>query len=79
MKTAISVPDDTFARVENRVAQLGLSRSEFYATAAEKYLDELDAASLTADIDRAISRGATDDRVINGLQRLAELTAGDEW
>jgi predicted DNA-binding protein len=79
MKTAISVPDDTFARVENRVAQLGLSRSEFYATAAEKYLDELDASALTADIDRAIARGATDDRVVDGLQRLAELTAGDEW
>ncbi len=79
MKTAISVPDDTFARVEKRVAQLGLSRSEFYATAAEKYLDALDASALTADIDRAIARGATDDRVANGLQRLAELTAGDEW
>lgn len=79
MKTAISVPDDTFARVEKRVAQLGLSRSEFYATAAEKYLDELDSSALTADIDRAIARGATDDRVVDGLRRLAELTAGDEW
>jgi predicted DNA-binding protein len=80
MKTAISIPDETFRRVEARVAELGLSRSEFYATAAEKYLDELDRSALTHDIDDAIGRGATEDVAErSGRRRLAELTEGDQW
>lgn len=54
MKTAISVPDATFDRVTRRAADLGMSRSELFARAAEHYLDELDAASLTAHIDDAL-------------------------
>lgn len=54
MKTAISVPDETFARVDRRAAQLGVSRSEFYATAARRYLKELDRSSLTARINDAL-------------------------
>jgi hypothetical protein len=42
MKTAISVPDDTFQRVELAAKRLGLSRSEFYARAAQSWLDALD-------------------------------------
>ncbi|MEQ1737576.1 MAG: CopG family transcriptional regulator [Rhodoglobus sp.] len=80
MKTAISVPDETFRRVEARVAALGLSRSQFYATAAEKYLDELERTGLTHDIDDAIERGAVSDSVGEvGRRQLAELTADDEW
>jgi len=29
MKTAISVPDETFDQAERRAAELGMSRSEF--------------------------------------------------
>lgn len=80
MKTAISVPDDTFRRVEARVEALGLSRSQFYATAAERYLDELDRTGLTGDIDAAIERGAVGDSIGEiGRRQLAELTADDEW
>ena len=54
MKTAISVPDETFARVERRAAQLGVSRSQFYATAAARYLDVLERSSLAAKINEAL-------------------------
>lgn len=54
MKTAISVPDETFDRVTRRAAALGMSRSEFFARAAQRYLDDLDAESLTQQIDRAL-------------------------
>ena len=39
-----------------------MSRSEFFARAAQRYLDELDAQSLTGDIDAALERvdGADD-------------------
>ena len=55
VKTAISVPDATFSRVEETAARLGMSRSEFFARAAERWLAELDDAALTADIDRVLS------------------------
>ncbi len=54
MKTAISVPDATFARVEAAASRLGVSRSEFYARAAERWLVELDDEGTTAAINRAL-------------------------
>jgi metal-responsive CopG/Arc/MetJ family transcriptional regulator len=56
MKTAISVSDETFDRVVRTAADLGMSRSEFFARAAQRYLDELDAQSLTGQIDSALER-----------------------
>jgi len=49
MKTAISLPDETFDRVAQRARDLGMSRSEFFTRAAQRYLDDLDAQSLTGD------------------------------
>jgi len=76
VKTAISLPDDTFHAVTNRARELGMSRSEFFATAARRYLLELDAQSLTAQIDQAVGDGSTDDSsqaaVAAGRRRLAE-------
>ncbi|MEA9985452.1 MULTISPECIES: ribbon-helix-helix protein, CopG family [Subtercola] len=85
MKTAISVPDETFHRVDQRAAELHMNRSEFFSRAAERYLDALDALSLTREIDAAVLRSgtllqaetATVTRV--GRERLAALTADDEW
>jgi metal-responsive CopG/Arc/MetJ family transcriptional regulator len=56
MKTAISLPDETFDRVARRASDLGMSRSEFFTRAAQRYLDELDAQSLTGQIDSALER-----------------------
>lgn len=38
MKTAISIPDDTFEAAERLARQRGLSRSELYAAAVREYL-----------------------------------------
>jgi hypothetical protein len=76
VKTAISVPDATFERVTRRAKQLGMSRSELFATAAEAYLDLLDRRSLTADIDEAVASVGRDEEsraaVVAGRRRLAE-------
>ncbi|MFZ0831549.1 MAG: ribbon-helix-helix protein, CopG family [Mycobacterium sp.] len=56
MKTAISLSDETFDRVSRTAADLGMSRSEFFARAAQRYLDELDTQSLTGQIDSALER-----------------------
>jgi predicted DNA-binding protein len=85
MKTAISVPDHTFRRVESRAAELKMNRSEFFSRAAERFLNELDEESLTVEINAAIKRG--DEMVHKETAALAEtgvalldaLTADDEW
>jgi metal-responsive CopG/Arc/MetJ family transcriptional regulator len=53
VKTAISLPDDLFALATERAAELGVSRSQLFATALRRFLDDLDASSLVARIDAA--------------------------
>ena len=82
MKTAISVPDDTFDRATQRALDMGVSRSEFFARAAERYLDDLDDSLLTQEIDTALERLETPDAsveeaVVVGHRLLAG--ADDEW
>lgn len=48
-------PDDTFHRVDHAAKRLGVSRSEFFARAAEKALDALDDDGTTDAINRAIA------------------------
>lgn len=78
MKTAISVPDDTFDRASARARDRGMSRSEFFTTAARHYLDELDAASVTRQIDAALVElegvdGSSADAVARGHRVLAAV------
>ena len=61
MKTAISLPDETYARVARRAQDLGMSRSEFFARAAEQYLEGIDRDSVTAAINEALEAGAGGD------------------
>jgi metal-responsive CopG/Arc/MetJ family transcriptional regulator len=81
MKTAISVPDDTFDKVERRAAELGMSRSEFFTRAARHYLDELDARSLTTRIDAAIDIVGTDasSRAAVSAGHHVLATGEDQW
>jgi metal-responsive CopG/Arc/MetJ family transcriptional regulator len=84
MKTAIAVPDAIFARVEHRVRALGMSRSEFFSRAAERYLRDLDREDLTARIDASLeSTGAAGSReqaewATTARQNLGSV-AGDDW
>ncbi len=80
MKTAISLPDATFTAATRRAAELGMSRSEFFAVAARRYLDELDSRSTTAQINDALDHVSADDSAtvaaVAGRERLA---AQDDW
>jgi metal-responsive CopG/Arc/MetJ family transcriptional regulator len=81
MKTAISLPDSIFERASHRANDLGMSRSEFFARAAEHYLDHLDAQSLTAQINTALEHAdlpdeSTLDAVEAGRRTLADA---DTW
>ena len=80
MKTAISVPDDTFERVDRRAAELGVSRSQFYATAATRYLEELDRSSLTTRINEALEHvGDDDDSAAALAYSRRRLAKDDDW
>jgi metal-responsive CopG/Arc/MetJ family transcriptional regulator len=55
MKTAISLPDDTFRRVDRAARRLGVSRSEFFTRAAENWLDVMEDDGTTEAINCAIA------------------------
>lgn len=82
MKTAISLPEETYERASRRAGDLGMSRSEFFARAAQHYLDDLDAQSLTSQIDDALDRvGASDEAAADATEAGHRLLANtdDEW
>lgn len=83
MKTAISLPDELFARVETSAQKLGLNRSQFFATAAEHYLASLEHRDASAEIDAALAllepAPHSSASTSANLARLAELTEGDDW
>ena len=76
MKTAISLPDDTFHRVEQAARRLGVSRSEFFARAAERWLNALDHEGTTEAIDRAIAGRSADHAFTDAAA--AALAADDQ-
>ena len=55
MKTAISVPEATAHRIDASARRHGMTRSEFYRRAAERFADELDAEDTTARVNSAIA------------------------
>jgi hypothetical protein len=82
VKTAISIPDETFERASRRAREPGVSRSEFFATAAARYLDELDGESTTREIDLAIDAlGGPDTSAQDAVGIGRRLLAGiaDAW
>jgi metal-responsive CopG/Arc/MetJ family transcriptional regulator len=82
MKIAISLPDETFEKASRRAHDLGVSRSEFFSRAASRYLDELDAESITRQIDEAVAAQATHDGSMLDAIATGQHLLGDasgEW
>ncbi|NUL46976.1 CopG family transcriptional regulator [Cellulosimicrobium funkei] len=78
MKTAISIPDDTFKDAEAAAARLGISRSEFFTRAAVAYIRESESDAVTARVNTVLSRGPEDSEfaVIAG-RRVLRDSEGD--
>jgi metal-responsive CopG/Arc/MetJ family transcriptional regulator len=80
MKTAISVPDDIFEQATRQAAELGISRSEFFARAARRYLDELASRSLTQQVNDALkAAGDNDSAAAAAAAGRQLLAAGEDW
>jgi hypothetical protein len=78
MKTAISVPDEIFRAVEAQAKRLKVSRSEFFARAAARLLQDLEAERLKSSYDEAF---ADDDAKDARFRRRAARSAllAIEW
>jgi hypothetical protein len=75
VKTAISIPDDAFRRVERHAARLHISRSEFFARAAQRWADELEKDDLTRAINDALDLiGGEQDENAEFLREAARQT-----
>jgi len=79
VKTAISLPDDTYEQASRRAAELGISRSEFFARAARRYLDELAVDSLTQQINEALGTTDDDSNAAAAAAGRARLADQDDW
>lgn len=78
MKTAISLQDDLFKRVERTARQQGWSRSEFFARAAERFLESLREDLVTASYDEAF--GADEHQAASFRRRaLRRALLAVEW
>lgn len=75
MKTAISLSDETFYRVDRAAKRMGLSRSQLFARAAENWLDALEEDDVTEAINNAIV-GVPEDHQFTDVAAAA-LIAGD--
>lgn len=78
MKTAISVPDEIYGRVERVAKKHGLNRSQFYATAADRYADELESADITAAIDAVVDATNADESTQFATSAGRRLLTGDD-
>lgn len=74
------MPNDTFEQASKQAAEMGISRSEFFARAARRYLDELASRSVTEQVNEALRAAGSDDSAAAataGGRKL--LAAGDDW
>ena len=79
MKTAISLPDDTYEQATRQARALGISRSEFFARAARSYLDQLASRSLTQQIDEALRTGDDDSNAAAAAAGRSYLAGQGDW
>ncbi len=78
MKTAISIPDPIFEAAEELARQLGISRSELYATADATYITEHREANITEQLNQLYTdEDSSLDEVVQQLQTLS--LPREEW
>jgi metal-responsive CopG/Arc/MetJ family transcriptional regulator len=78
MKTAISLPDELFLLADQLAKELGISRSELYATAIRSFISAQQRSDLTDRINAACAEFET--RLPNDLAEAARRTLLEaEW
>jgi metal-responsive CopG/Arc/MetJ family transcriptional regulator len=78
VKTAISIPEELFESAEEFARGRGMSRSELYATALRRYLEEHRAGMITERLDEIY--GTESDGLDPDIARLqARALPEDDW
>lgn len=78
MKTAISLPDRVFDAAERVAKRLGISRSELYARAVARFVEEHRGDKVTDALDRVYAEvDSTLDPTLSRLQAVS--LPRDEW
>ena len=80
VKTAISMPADLFRRVEKLCEKMGVSRSKFFALAAEELLEKNRKQRLIEKINEAWKDGLDeeDERFLRSSKHMARVLWEDE-
>ncbi len=77
MKTAISLPDDLFDSADALAEQLGVSRSELYATAVAEYLAKHANQDVTARLNDVY--GDQSEGLDPALRSAQSRSVADRW
>ncbi len=78
MKTAISVPNDVFERIERYAKKKKMSRSQLFSKAAEEYLDKREKEDITVNLNEVYSK--EDSSVDPVLLKMALISLPkEEW
>ena len=77
MKTAVSIPDPIFEAADRLASRRKISRSELYAEALSRILDEEDADDITARLDAVY--GDIDSSLDSGLSRAQADAVREDW
>lgn len=78
MKTAVSIPDDIFARAELLARRDGRSRSEVYAAALDEYVARHAADEVTETMNRVLDQvGSQEDPFVTAAAE--ETLRRVEW
>jgi hypothetical protein len=80
VKTAISIPNETFEAAEKLAKRIGISRSELYATAVAEYLARHRAAGVRERLD-AVYDIEHEAAQLDAVMKLAQPDSdpGDDW
>lgn len=80
MKTAVSIPDDTFQEADQLAQELGISRSELYARALRELLRQRREERITEALNRVYTKTTESKEERAFRQRAARRTLErSEW
>ena len=81
VRTAISVEKSLLDKIDETAKNLHLSRSKFFAVAAEDYLHRMETQELIDRLNEAYSDGLddTEQSVLKGMKTVMQKQAGNEW
>jgi metal-responsive CopG/Arc/MetJ family transcriptional regulator len=77
VKTAVSIPDPIFEAADRLARRRRISRSELYAEALARLIDDDDSSRITERLDEVYAEGSSE--LDSGLATLQALAIDEDW